>query len=362
MASRRYCIGLMLVVICVVLSGGTIASRAQEDAALPLAAAGPYEVGVQTVTLVDEAREDRALVTEVWYPALDSRPQTGEAGASRQAEPDPVGGPYPLVVFVHGNGGTRLDMPYLMIHLASHGYVAAALDHVEGDAHWPSLVDRPLDVLLAIDRLAAAVPDGLAAIIDGQRVGLAGFSYGGYTVIGLTGARIDPDTYRRSCALAANRRDNACQYMADWQAITAYRSQFDPLTPGDLWPATSDPRIQAVLAMAPSRRRLFGVDGLATATVPTLIMAGTADELADYRREAAFMFEHLGSVERHLLSFLDGGHFDFVTCPAVYPAVNHFATAFFGYYLRGQEDYARFLTAEAAEALDDLVWGIAPDG
>jgi hypothetical protein len=37
--------------------------------------------------------------------------------------------------------------------------------------------------------------------------------------------------------------------------------------------------------------------------------------------------------------------------------LNHFTTAFFGYYLQGQDDYAEYFTADFVEQIADLAWG-----
>jgi pimeloyl-ACP methyl ester carboxylesterase len=42
------------------------------------------------------------------------------------------GGPYPVLIFSHGWGGTRTQSTFLMEELASHGYVVAAIDHPYG--------------------------------------------------------------------------------------------------------------------------------------------------------------------------------------------------------------------------------------
>ena len=39
-------------------------------------------------------------------------------------------GTFPLVVFSHGYGGERRQSTFFCTHLASHGYVIAAMDHV----------------------------------------------------------------------------------------------------------------------------------------------------------------------------------------------------------------------------------------
>ena len=38
--------------------------------------------------------------------------------------------------------------------------------------------------------------------------------------------------------------------------------------------------------------------------------------------------------------------------------IDHFAVAFFGYYLQGREDFARFFSEEFVAQQDDLAWGV----
>src|SRR5215831_12356655 len=92
-----------------------LAGRAR--AAADPAHAGKLAVGVSTFTAVDETRENRALPTEIWYPAKS---------AGRDADPLPKS--YPLILMAHGFCGSRLNYEYLTTHLASWGFVVAAPD------------------------------------------------------------------------------------------------------------------------------------------------------------------------------------------------------------------------------------------
>lgn len=141
---------------------------------------GPLPVVRRTLTMVDPTRStpangtyggapDRTLVTEVWAPS-----SSGTA-------------PYPLIVFSHGFGGSRGGQAYLTEHLASHGYVVAALDFPLSNGAAPGgptiadIENQPGDVRAVIDGLLAA--DELAGAIDVERIGVSGLSWGGLTTL-----------------------------------------------------------------------------------------------------------------------------------------------------------------------------------
>ena len=84
-------------------------------ALLDTSAPGPHAVGVATVDAVDVRRE-RTLRSEIWYPAKT---------AGRDALPKKKK-TYPLIMVAPC--GSRLDYEYLAVHLASHGFVVAAVD------------------------------------------------------------------------------------------------------------------------------------------------------------------------------------------------------------------------------------------
>jgi len=181
---------------------------------------GAFPVGVRTLTISDAARE-RTLPTELWYPATDAVAGQDVAAATRDqyelipgfpavwqeavrdAAPRP--GSYPLVLFSHGFGGHRRQTTFLCTHLASHGYVVAAVDHVGNTIHdilqlmlqqaggaviddTPELLAqhiaaRPADVVCALDRLLAGADPAIAPLIDRTRIGMCGHSFGGWTTL-----------------------------------------------------------------------------------------------------------------------------------------------------------------------------------
>ena len=178
---------------------------------------GPHPVGVRTIDLRDEARGDRPISVELWYPAsarykgMDLQSDTwdrfeiapglppGFQRAVRDAEPS--AGRYPLVLHSHCAASHRRDAALLAPHLASHGYVVAAPDHT-GDTMGEVLADaasmgsdavrlrasdeetianRPEDAVFAIDRVLEGADAATARIIDRHRIATCGVSLGGWT-------------------------------------------------------------------------------------------------------------------------------------------------------------------------------------
>ena len=179
---------------------------------------GPYEVGRRTVTIVDPERDDRSLVTDIWYPtdATDGAATTYsfapgieyDSEVALDAPPVSADGPFPLVVYSHGSGGQRYVSTFLTETLASHGVVVVAPDHAGNttidqftgaEADRETIVrDRPLDVSKVLD----AVLDGSADreitdIVDAAEIGVIGHSFGAYTTLavggGVTALDIDAD-------------------------------------------------------------------------------------------------------------------------------------------------------------------------
>lgn len=184
-------------------------------------ARGPYPVGVRTHAIRDSARE-RPLAVELWYPATeavrgrDVDPATHDRyellpgfppvaqDAVRDADARP--GRFPLVLFSHGYGSHRRQSTFLCTHLASHGYVVAAVDHtgntiVEtvqailasagGGAAGPDfggeqrrfIALRPDDIVCLLDALLNGLDAEIAPLLDPTRIGMAGHSFGGWTTL-----------------------------------------------------------------------------------------------------------------------------------------------------------------------------------
>ena len=161
-------------------------------------AAGHGRSGVRTLRFIDQTRATppngsfagtpfRPLDTEVWYPA--AAPPTG--AALRDAPLDTSGAPYPLILYGHALQDSRTGEAYLAEHLASRGYIVAAVDFPLGKLGAPGgatpddLANQPGDLRAVLEHLLAG-DGGLAGAVDAARVGASGLSLGAATVMLLT--------------------------------------------------------------------------------------------------------------------------------------------------------------------------------
>jgi predicted dienelactone hydrolase len=224
--------------------------------------------------------------------------------------------------------------------------------------------DLPLDFLFTLDQIASNPPIGLEGVIDATHTGVTGYSFGGQNALALSGARIDPVYYLSYCEQMPTMQPPieawyikiACDLSKKWDEFTVYVG--DEITTSDdgLWQPMTDERIRAVMPGGVDGAWLFGERGLETVDRPVLLIQASEDS-AYQPTEAAFIFEHIGSPERSMISFIGEKHM-MVMKKEVRNRINHFAVAFFGYYLQGHEEYADYFSEEFVSQFDDLYWGV----
>jgi len=159
----------------------------------------PYSVGQTTLLLVDSSR-DRPVKTEIWYPTQDTTKPSVSSEYPFELPPTSkdvkiVDGKHPLIVLSHGTGGNRMSLMWLACELVGKGYIVAAVDHFGNTydnsipEHFVKIWDRPKDISFLLDELFAHA--AWNSKIDPAKIGMVGFSLGGYTTIALAGGQID---------------------------------------------------------------------------------------------------------------------------------------------------------------------------
>jgi predicted dienelactone hydrolase len=139
-----------------------------------------------------------ALTGAVWYPC--SQPagmvdfgKISLPGAKDCPLPDKKS---PLVVMSHGRTGTFAGHHDIAEGLADAGFIVAAINHAGDTSADLSRTDdlsiyvrRPNDIKRLVDFMLAT--PAFASSIDRDRIGLFGFSRGGYTALAVIGAKPD---------------------------------------------------------------------------------------------------------------------------------------------------------------------------
>lgn len=235
----------------------------------------------------------RPISATVWYPAaLESVETDWTIGVFRfglnaldAAFVDRTA--RPLIVLSHGTGGSAAQLSWLAEDLATRGYVVAGVSHHGNTAAeertWPAGFvlpwERARDLSVLIDRLLA--DSVLGPHIDTTRIGAAGFSLGGYSVLALGGARIDFADWRARCASAPSALGCALPpeadfTLADVDSLAQHDAPFRASVERAGQP-TTDGRVRAVYAMAPALLPMLDTTSLAAMSVPLRVVLGGAD-------------------------------------------------------------------------------------
>lgn len=389
MRSRKlFALTQVLLMLALIVPFQSFGKSGKDKAPDPLAM-GPFPVGVTTTVFIDKSRTDnftkgaRTLVTEIWYPATDDARRlpvnkysqfypggvTPEIDALLKlsyklsaAEIDKIywnearrdamvrKGRFPLVVFSHGNGGTRNQNTFWCDYLASHGYIVVSADHTgnarltvidgklipfQGAERANSAKDRPRDMSFLLDQMIAwdkGADKRFAGRIDTEHTAATGMSFGSFTAH---------------------------------------------------WVTDQDARFKAVIAMSGAPESHTNL------TIPSLRMLGSEDRTIGARGNALIRANHAQHTgPSYLLELKDGGHYSFTdifkinknfgdgagqgkrqatgepfaytSMEVTYKIINAYSVAFLDYYLKGQKESMKFLSENHWP--DVMTWNVTGIG
>lgn len=292
-------------------------------------APGPHAVSEVSDLVLHDAKRSKDLHVRIFYP--------DDAG------------PYPVIVFSHGAGGSQDCCEALTRHWATYGYVTiqpthddsalqrrnsgeenirftqAVRDALNKPALWES---RPQDISFVLDSLSVLehrVP-GLVGNMDKDRIGVGGHSMGSYTAEAIAGALID--------------------------------------LPGHPGSNFADPRVKAVLALSPQGPGQFGLNdhSFDHISLPYLGTTGSLDSLGPKASPAwhKIPFERSQPGDKYHVFIEGANHSSFITARSLLPNhaaqgeailgyTNSAALAFWDAYLKSDARAKQFLQSDALE-------------
>lgn len=213
-------------------------------------------------------------------------------------------------------------MAWLGTSLASRGYIAAAVNHpgnnaledytIQGFSLW---ADRTRDLSALLDLLLADPTYGQH--IDPNRIVAAGFSLGGFTVIEIAGGIGELSRYQDFCN--SPRKDGMCADPVEFPKLLAKTTELAKTDPEfqtalrESAKSHRDPRVRAIFAIAPALGPAFSIESLEKISIPTAIIAGTADTTVPPDTSAKFFAAHIPGAK--LTLFTGVAHYTFLaTC------------------------------------------------
>jgi predicted dienelactone hydrolase len=201
-------------------------------------------------------------------------------------------------------------------------------------------------------------------MVNADRVGIVGYSMGGYGLL---------------VNMGAGYTDATASFAEDLPATVTHRNAASNLGAA----SEADTRIKAGIAIAPCcmNRGMWNQEALGRISTPVMFMAGSIDETAGYANGVRAVFDGAVNSDRYLLTFLNAGHNAIAPIPlpveihesedqagafhytdAVWDSTRssnimfHFATAFLDYHLKADASRLRYL--ELVENSQEGVWSV----
>jgi predicted dienelactone hydrolase len=299
-----------------------------------------FKVGMMTRSFEDDKRKNwqgtaaRPLRTAIWYPAaatatkeetiFGGTPETEvftPLTVAPAADISTARRKYPLILLSHGTGGSAIQIMWLGYYLAARGYIVAAVNHHGNTGAEQQLTaqgfllywERAKDLTAVLDKLLGDPVFG--SRIDQERIGAAGFSLGGYTVISIAGGVFSPQTFAGFCN--SPQRDFTCEPQPEFPDAPRLFEELknnDPVVKESLRHASDsyrDKRVKRVFAIAPALGSGFTAAGLSQIKIPVGIVIGQADLVAPLATNAQRYADLINGAR---LTILNGGvgHYTFL--------------------------------------------------
>ncbi|WP_293122629.1 alpha/beta hydrolase [Okeania sp. SIO1I7] len=313
----------------------------------------------ETLNLNDKSR-NRQFLVNLYLPSNQIQTQT-----------------IPVIILSPGLAAKLSQWQHLAIHLASHGFAVAKIQHPGSDFnHFQAFlegketeifqlrefINRPLDITYLLDELERRNKLQYQGKLNLKNVGMAGQSFGAYTTLALAGAKINFAQLKQDC-LPQIKSLNPSLFL-QCRALELPQKNYD----------LRDKRIKSVLIMDPVNSSIFGKSGLSHINIPILWVAGSEDQLTPVVIEQVYPFTWLPVTEKYFMLTKGAKHLDFniteiqnvesvdddslnqlvsASSPVIKSYIDAFSLAFFQTYLENNSDYLDYLNSSYAVAISE---------
>jgi len=244
----------------------------------------------------------------IWYPTeapVPAAPNT-PFGQALAIDAEPVGKDLPLIILSHGNGSRMGILSSAALALSQAGYVAVGITHSDDNfkikdpspSDW--IVSRPQEVVSSIDFMLKNWSG--AERISRERIGVFGFSAGGYTAIVAAGGKPDFDRAAKHCDMEPT------EFICKIGTVSKITNSSLSSNPPDF---PSDSRIKAISVAAPGLGFAFDHKALDDISARVQIWSGLLDERVPHASNGMLLADSLGG-EVDLEIVEGAGHFAFL--------------------------------------------------
>lgn len=259
----------------------------QFDAKIDPTQPGKATVDVIKLNLKDEKRLSRSVPVDIYFPKTPSSQKKSVKS---------------VVVLSHGYSSNKSDMVYIARHLASHGYIVAAVEHVGSNQNYQfdllkkkgvaqfiqpqEFIERPRDISFVLDKLTEfnQQPNHqLFGQVSSDSTTVIGHSFGGATALAIAGATIDVDYLKSHCPQRPDHLN-----LPEWlqcQATNLPEKSYQ----------LRDNRVKQVISLNPVTSLMFGETGLQNIQIPVLMLASSADKTTPALSEQVISFDKIQS-------------------------------------------------------------------
>ncbi|MEA5575193.1 alpha/beta hydrolase [Anabaena sp. UHCC 0451] len=291
--------------------------------------------------------------------------------------------PTPVIVISHGLGLNSSNFRYLAKHLASYGLAVVVPNHPQlsliksNNSELKAaneFINRPVDITYILDQLETANQSDpeFRNKLNLQQVGVFGQSFGGYTALALTGAKINFQQLQKDC------QSDALQETWNMSLLLQCRALELPIkSQKPDYMNLRDERVKAAIAVNPITSSIFGESGLNQIQTPVMFIGSSEDTVAPALYEQILPFSWLNNPHKYLAMLIGGTHFSSIgnsypgSQQIALPAdmigdasqarayINALSLPFFQTYVSQKPQYIPYLNAGYAQTISSQSLGLS---